>query len=254
MTSVKMDETFAAALRDLLVAQVEGSAKPKRWSGRSRRWIAGVGSVVVLAAGGSGIAYATGVFSPAPGGDVDTSVAVPVTASGVGTQTVQLGAQPPGTEAIAMSFSCLTAGNFTFADGASVDCGSADVARTEAHPATYTMSVKPGQDSTTITATPGASWRLTATYVSVTHTNWGVNASGQTYGVTNQRGMPDLVAVIATNHRSGYVYASQLNGPTPKTPSQALALQKAGENARPRVLTVYEADGKTPVGKFVVGR
>ena len=254
MTSVKMDETFAAALRDLLVAQVEGPAKPNRRSVRSRRWIAGAGLVVVLAASGSGIAYATGAFSPAPGGDVDTSTAAPVTASGIGTQTVELGAQPPGTEAIAMSFSCLTAGSFTFADGAGVDCGSSDVARMEAHPATYTMSVNPGQESTTITATPGASWRLTATYVSVTHTDWGVNASGQTYGVTNERGMPDLVAVIATNHRSGYVYASQLNGPTPKTPSQALAIQAAEENTGPRALTVYEADGKTPVGKFVAGR
>ena len=55
--------------------------------------------------------------------------------------------------------------------------------------------------------------------------------------------------MIATNHRSGYVYADQLNAPLPKTPSQAIAQN----NAPPRTLTVYKSDGKTPIGKFVVG-
>jgi hypothetical protein len=111
------------------------------------------------------------------------------------------------------------------------------------------VSIAPGQDSTTITATPSARWRLVATYASVTTTAWGVNASGQTYGIQNQQGIPDLVAVIATNHRSGYVYANQLFTPPPETPSQAVAQN----NAPPRTLTVYESDGETPIGEFVAG-
>jgi hypothetical protein len=111
------------------------------------------------------------------------------------------------------------------------------------------MSIAPGQHSTTITATPAARWRLVATYASVTTTAWRVNASGQTYGIQNQHGTPDLVAVTATNHRIGYVYAEQLSTPAPKTRSQAIA----ENNARPRPLTVYKADGKTPIGKFIAG-
>jgi hypothetical protein len=55
--------------------------------------------------------------------------------------------------------------------------------------------------------------------------------------------------VVATNHRSGYVYADQLFTPPPKTPSQAVA----EDNALPRTLTVYRSDGKTAIGEFVAG-
>jgi hypothetical protein len=55
--------------------------------------------------------------------------------------------------------------------------------------------------------------------------------------------------VIATNHRSGYVYADQLFTPPPKTPSPAVAR----DNSPPRTLTVYESDGETPIGAFVAG-
>jgi hypothetical protein len=177
--------------------------------------------VLVLAAGGGGIAYATGAWTTEPGGNRVTELASPVTATGTGTQTVDLGTPPTGATAINISFTCLTAGSFTFADGAGVQCGSSD-ARRRSPPVTYTMSIARGRDSTTITAAPGARWRLVATYASVTTTAWGVNASGQTYGVQNQHGIPDLVAAMATNHRTGYVYADQLNTPPPKTPRQAV--------------------------------
>ena len=254
--TAQMDETFAAATRDLLVEQVHRarspsrwSARPRRWPARPRRWIARGGVVLVLAAGGGGLAHALGAWTTEPGGDAVTELAAPVIATGTGTQTVDLGAQPAGTMAISISFTCLTAGEFTFADGAGVACDSAD-ARRQAPPATYTMPIAPGQDSTTITTTPAsARWRLVATYASVTTTAWGVNASGQTYGVQNQHGIPDLVAVIATNHRSGYVYANQLFPPPPKTIARALARN----NAPPRTLTVYESDGKTAIGQFLDG-
>lgn len=246
--TVQMDETFAAAMRDLLVEQVHGARSPSRWSARPRRWIARAGALLVLAAGGGGIAHALGAWTTEPGGDAVTELAAPVTATGTGTQTIDLGAPPSGTTAISISFTCLTAGDFTFADGAAIVCDSAD--RRQSSTGTYTMRIVPGQDGTTITARPAsARWRLVATYVSATTTAWGINASGQTYGVQNQHGTPDLVSVTATNHRTGYVYATQLVPPLPKTIAQALAQN----NAPPRTLTVYESDGKTPIGEFVNG-
>lgn len=234
MTPLKMDETFAVALRDLLVDQVQREASPNLRGARFRRWIAS--AIIALAAGGGGIAYATGALTSPPGEDISIGIGSPATVDGTGTQTVELGAPPAGADAIAISFTCLGAGRFTFADGAGVQCDVGSVAAMEAHPATYTLSLKPGQHSTTITATPGARWRLTATYVGVTHTAWGVNADGQTYGTINDRGTPDLVAAVATNGRSGYVYARQLIW-----------------GASGVTLTVYESDGKTPIGKFVLG-
>lgn len=251
MTGAQMDETFAAALRDLLVEQVHGAGGQRLLFRGPRRRIAGAGAVLVaLAAGGGGIAYATGAWtSTPPGGQAVTQLASPDTATGTGTETIDLGTPPAGSTAIYLSFSCLTAGTFTFADGSQVDCGTAD-AGPDSPPVTGTIPIAPGQDSTTITAPPGARWRLVASYASVTATAWGVNASGQTYGVQNQHGTPDLIAVIATNHRSGYVYADQLFAPPPTTPSQAVA----ENSAPPRTLTVYESDGKTPIGEFGAGR
>jgi hypothetical protein len=241
--SVRMEETFASSLRELLVEQVEASGSNLRQPSRvSRRWAARAGAVLVLIVGGGGIAYATGAWS-VPGSDVVTPLAAPVTVTGTGTETVQLGAQPAGTKALEMDFTCLTAGHFTFADGSAIVCGGSD------QPSTYAMPIAPGQDATTITATPGARWRLTATYSAVAVSAWGVNASGQTYGMANQNGIPDLVAAQATNGRAGYVYAYQLYPPSPKTIKQALA----ENNAPPTKMTVYASDGKTAIGKFISG-
>jgi hypothetical protein len=242
--SVQMDETFASALRELLVEQVDASGSDLRQPSRvPRRWAARTGAVLVLIVGGGGIAYATGAWS-VPGSDVVTPLAAPIAVTGTGTETVRLGAQPAGTKALEMDFTCLTAGHFTFADGSGVECdGGSD------QPSTYAMPIAPGTDATTITATPGARWRLTATYSAVAVSAWGVNASGQTYGAANQNGIPDLVAAQATNGRSGYVYAYQLYPPGPKTIKQALAQN----NAPPTRMTVYESDGKTAIGEFISG-
>jgi hypothetical protein len=250
VVTTEMDETFASALRDLLVEQINEPRARGRWSDRPRRWITAAGVVLVLAATGGGISYAAGVWStaPLPGGNALTDLSTPVVVTGAGSQTVNLGPRPAGVTSINMAFACLTPGAFTFADGASVSCGRADSAR-RSPTATYTMRLAPGQDTTKITAEPGARWRLVATYVSVKTTAWDTNASGQTYGVQNEHGVPDLIAVIATNHRTGYVYANQLNPPPPKTIAQALAQS----HAPPKTLTVYKSDGKTPIGVFTVG-
>jgi hypothetical protein len=203
--------------------------------------------VLALAATGGGISYAAGVWSipSQPGGDAVSKLSAPVVANGTGTQTVNLGSRPAGVTAIDMALTCLTPGQFMFADGASVTCDRGDVGR-RSPTATYTMQLAPGQDTTKITTEPGARWRLVATYVSVRTTAWRINTNGQTYGVQNQHGIPDLIAVIATNHRIGYVYAKQLNPPPPKSPSHAVA----HNNAPPRTLTVYKSDGTTPIGVF----
>ena len=83
-------------------------------------------------------------------------------------------------------------------------------------------------------------------------------AHGQTYGpdlgpsnpgqASTYHG-PKLVWVQATNGKSGYVYAAQLNGPIPKSPQQAIAM-----NAQyPRTIPVYARNGTTVIGKFVIG-
>jgi hypothetical protein len=108
----------------------------------------------------------------------------------------------------------------------------------------------------TIDTSAGASWTLQATYVNRVTTSWGINASGETYGVQNQKGTPDLIAVVVDQGKThGYVEASELNcasGGDVKSPAQALAWEKKNQN-RNISFPVYESNGTTVIGVFITG-
>lgn len=83
---------------------------------------------------------------------------------------------------------------------------------------------------------------------------WPTNANGQTYGSlqdsTSSATDPHLIQAIATNGKTGYVYASQLNAAGPASPAQALARQAA--TTTPQYIPVYAQDGTTVIGQFEV--
>jgi hypothetical protein len=85
-------------------------------------------------------------------------------------------------------------------------------------------------------------------------TDWPTNANGLTYGsalfATSPQDEPDLIAALATNGKVGYVYKSDLDGPAPSTPQEALSLQAASAG-KTRVIPVYEVDGSTVIGEFL---
>ena len=247
--SVEINEGFADALRGLLVEHVQSSPR-RAWRSKSIAIKIAVAGVVIAAGGGA--AAATGVLT-LPGATVTTQLATAVTVTGNGTQTISLGTPPQGANAIYLTFTCLTAGTFVFADGSNETCSQADLP----HPAQAitTLPIALGQDTTVITAAPGQRWRATAFYAATARTPYKTNADGQTYGTDggapggSEVHEPDLVAVIATNGQQGYVYATQLNGPTPTSPAQAVAQN----NQQARIIPVYESDGKTQIGQFKVG-
>ena len=85
------------------------------------------------------------------------------------------------------------------------------------------------------------------------------NAHGQSYGsslgATSQTGEPDLILVVATNGKTGYVSKSEMNaadGGNVTTPQQAIAWTESGANAS-HSIPVYAEDGSTVIGSFVVG-
>ena len=65
----------------------------------------------------------------------------------------------------------------------------------------------------------------------------------------NADGEPDLIAVEASNGRTGYVYAEELSGPLPSSPEEAATWTPPPARSIP----VYEADGTTIIGEFTVG-
>jgi hypothetical protein len=191
----------------------------------------------------------------APGSTQVTRLAPPVTVTGSGTETIQLGARPAGADSVVTGLWCLSAGQISWPDGAASRCDATDAARSAASskPSSgYTLTLAPGQTSFTMTADPGVAWRVVATYVHTVLIPWAVNAHGQTYGVENANGSPDLVSVDAPKvRRAGYVYASDLRGPIPSSPADAIRQNE--EHPDGYDVPVYESDGTTVIGRFHVG-
>jgi hypothetical protein len=202
-----------------------------------------------------GAALAAGLLSQ-PGAPVDTQLGNIVTATRTGTATINLGPVPAGATDVSLSLTCLSASTFYFPDG-SMSCSPADLRQAPVYrQASEVVLLAPGQHSVTIKASPESSWALQAAYVHRVISPWATNARGETYGVVNKNGTPDLVAVVIDQGKlQGYVEASDLNcasgGAVVHSPAEALAWDKASEDRNISV-PVYKSDGTTIVGTFVL--
>jgi hypothetical protein len=188
-----------------------------------------------------------------PGGTRTIELGDPMTFTETGTASVQLTTPPEGATALTSSLACLDPGRLVWPDGSSMTCGAGDVVKPDADPRDTgynVLDLVPGQTTFTVKAPSGMGWKLSATYVRTEQTPWGINAQGQTYGVENRNGTPDLLAVQATNGRQGYAYATEVNGPQPTSPADALAQNQAYPNGRD--IPVYESDGVSRIGTFHV--
>jgi hypothetical protein len=251
MNREQMDETFAQGLRAVLVQRVN-AASPAR--ARRHRWWVGAGIFAGVGLIGGVGAAAAGFFTE-PGADIVTEVAAPAEGIHTGTQTVNLGPAPEGATHISMELTCLSVGTLYAEDGASMGCGPDGIDGWGG----FTIALEPGQHSTEIrTSTPEVRYRLRATYVNRTPTEWAVNENGDTYGAANDRGEPDLLSVIATNGEFGYSYTEELDEASGRTasekftsPAEALAWQEA-RLGKSFAVPVYEADGETVIGEFVI--
>jgi len=251
MTTEQIDPVFASALRDALVTHVKATRRRRFvW-----RWRVGLGMLAGTTVVAGGAALAAGLLSQ-PGAPVDTQLGTIVTATRTGTATINLGPVPGSANDLSLTLTCLSAGTFYFPDG-SMSCSPADLRQpTVYRQASEVVPLAPGEDSVTIKTSPGASWALQAAYVHRVISPWATNARGQTYGVMNRNGSPDLVAVVINQGRlQGYVKASDLNCASGldavHTPAEALAWDKASED-RDISVPVYKSDGATVIGTFVL--
>lgn len=86
-------------------------------------------------------------------------------------------------------------------------------------------------------------------------TAWQKNKHGVTYGsglkAESVEDEPDLILVEASNGKLGYAYRTDLEGADPSSPAAAVAKQKAEEGTTD-LIPVYEVDGVTRIGSFVI--
>ena len=253
MSMLEMEPVFTTALRQALVATVEDTPRVRRrW-----RWRVGAGMFVgsTLVAGGA--ALAGGLFSPS-GAPIDTPLGRVVTVSRTGSATIDIGPPPAGATDLSLTLTCLTVGKFDFPNGSWLSCDAADLRHPPpiARDAIEVVPLSPDEHTVTIDTSANATWMLRATYVNRVTTPWGMNPSGQSYGVQNQNGTPDLVAVdVDQGKTQGYVKATELNcaaGGYVESPEQALDWDKASQD-RNISIPVYKSDGTTVIGTFVVG-
>ena len=185
-----------------------------------------------------------------PGADKVVELSDPHTHDGTGTETVALGAPPTGATAVQTSLTCLSPGRIRWPGGASMTCTTAEVPSTSQ----LAVDLPDAGDELVVRAGAGTSWQIETTYVRVEATDWGVNANGDTYGVANDRGTPELVAVVATNGQEAYVYADDLDSGSntdATSPAEALEQQEA-RGDQTVTIPAYESDGETVVGEFTV--
>ena len=247
-------ERFAAVRNQL------ESVVTKRHNPFVGRWR--LGAVLGLGVGltvGGGVALAAGVFShPLPGSPRQTPLAHTITATHTGTATVELGQPPHRANSVSITLTGLSVGTYRFPNGSSMGCDKSDLAsRPYGCRSTAVEPLAAGQDSITITAAPGVTWRLQATYVKEMVAPWKTNALGETYGVPNGKGFPDLVAVsFDQGRKSGYAKWRDLNcdwngpGTPPATAANGTPAVPAPTSV---AIPVYKSNGTTRIGSFVVG-
>jgi hypothetical protein len=240
---------YGAALRQELQQRVRLAGR-NFWR-RPSFVVALAGIIVVLGLGGTAAAAAAG-YIVLPGAPSSTALGKAIVQSHTGSATVDLGTAPKGATNLAIEFWCLSAGKFTLGDGSSVTCAAADIGGESS----ASLPLAAGQDSTSVSTSSSASWRLSAAYVNTTTTPWAINAHGQSYGVANANGTPDLVAVQTVDGKNGFAFAKEIadaDGTTAakgfKSPQDALKWQEqmSGKTA---VVPVYESDGTTRIGDF----
>lgn len=252
MRTPRLSDQLAAAFRARLVTHIPEASRSRR----RRDTLLGMGAALAIVLGGALTAAATGLLS-LPGATIDTALSATQSATFTGTGTLELGPPPATATGVAISFTCLAPGSFTFDDGASVTCAPP---LDNEHPTTYVVPLTAiDGHGVTMTTSSDAAWSITAGYVASETTGWAVNGAGDDYGVTNGEGQPDLVAVMATNGRQGYVHREALedaDGTTAqesfKSPEDALRWQEKNAGIV-HIIPVYQSDGITKIGEFRVG-
>lgn len=236
--STTMDRTFAEAVERELAAIGTGRSRLRRHQRRTRTLTLAVGSFA-LAGALTGAAVVAGAL---PGTTTVTPFEATVTGSYTGTAEIELGPVPEGADRVILDITCTEGGRIEVptrpgqgAEAASVwwDCSDPVRADPTVHISDGLLPAE-GDTSITVTADPGTPWSMVARYGSSETSEWGVNARGETYGVPNDDGVPDLIAAQATNGEIGYI-----------RDSESWAIEGC--------IDVYESDGTTVIGVFPNG-
>lgn len=259
MNDIELDPTFSTAFRAALVDEVARGKKPRR----HRLWFGAAFAGILLATGAGGVATAT-LMAP-PGAPVHEQLGDSVTQSLTGTGSLDLGAPPAGSNSITFRVVCTSEGSWTLEGYGSAPCFPDELgqARTGSIPLTLSQ-----QSIVVFELEPGTELTVTAAYSKEIKTDLGVNAAGETYGAgtgecpgdgvytADECRGPELSAATATNGHRGYIRESEVRAatidPTTSTMEEVTEYLASGAGNADTYIPVYEADGKTVVGEYLI--
>lgn len=236
MSTTEMNTNFAQGVRAELAAIGTKDSGLQRHQRRARRLAVGLGALALVGAttGAAVVAYNL------PGTTSVALLGTSVSTTNTGTANIDLGPVPANATVVVIDWACISdngqvrlvtvpSAGSTGPDGRGMNCAGSEGRTLHVDDGLLPQA---GSTSVTITADPDTTWKATAQYATSTTTEWGVNNDGQTYGVPNVHGVPDLTPARASNGEWGYVYSSELQ-----------AMDEEG------FISVYAADGTTVVGQ-----
>jgi len=238
-----LDPQFSAGMREQLIAAAAGTSPLAKRTHRTRLavGIASAATAVALLTAGAVV-----IVAGFPGEHIVSNEGPTVTQSYTGPSAVDIGVPSPGANAVRVTFTCTSAGAFEVthpldsdgATGLSWTCGQGEAPVGASVELTAQTLVDGHVDIDVVTA-PQTTWTAGVQFITSETTAWGVNAKGETFGVPNENGTPDLQAALASNCEVGYIYFTDMMS------------TRAGEESW--TIPVYKSDGETVVGEFWIG-
>ena len=222
-----------------------------------RRVLLGIGGFTLAGALVGGGGAMAGVWH-LPGEATDAVLSEWRTVAGTGSRDVDLGAAPEGSTWLSVRITCVDEGEIYTelgGDGLSMACGAGDVGlETSGSP---TFALDSGSEQLAVTAAEGVEWKLAYRFVDREFTPWKTNANGETYGVLNENGAPDLEAVGDSEGHVAYIRGTERQAqlefpPSDATPAEldAFNLEHADDVT---TIPAYKSDGVTIIGEWVTG-
>jgi hypothetical protein len=238
MSTTEMDPQLARALRAELAAIGTKHSRLQRHQRRSRALAVGLGVFTIAGA----ITGAAIVVNSVPGSTTVAPLGGITSDSHTGTGTLDLGPVPASAGAVIIDLTCLNQQETLIVPTKPQAPGSPESfvtiycsGRIDPVHIKDALLPKPGSTTITITADPQTRWKATAEYASSFTSAWAVNARGQTYGLCNHNGCPDLMAARIIDGQEAYI-----------STKESTALIGSG-------YLNYKSDGTTFVGQFPIG-
>lgn len=228
--NIDMQPDTSAAIRAELAAIGTKHSVLQRRQRRSRIAMSTVAVSTIAAATTAAALFVAG----APGSTVTAAIGDTTTITHTGPAVVDIGRAPSTAGAVIIDITCLSE------DGAvevpTGDGSTASAIHCSQSP-TGTMHLTDGQlpaegsSDFKVNASPETTWRAVLQYASTATSKWEVNAQGQTYGVENRNGHPDLIPYATDSGEQGWALWDDAHD-----------LEMTGP------ITIYRTDGVTVIG------